>query len=131
MASESRAGVCYWRLQPQWRCTRLNPGLVLRQTCADMAASVHGGFSPEFHPVLLPHFQELRISRCPFANLPDRGEGRWGEGMTAAKMVMCRWLEPFIVVRIEFLEWTPDNRLRHPRFAAIRSDKDAREVTRE
>jgi len=46
-------------------------------------------------------------------------------------MVMCRWLEPFIVVRIEFLEWTPDNRLRHPRFAAIRSDKDAREVTRE
>jgi hypothetical protein len=36
---------------------------------------------------------------------------------------------PFIVVRIEFLEWTPENRLRHPRFAGIR--KDAREVTRE
>ena len=27
--------------------------------------------------------------------------------------------------------WTADNRLRHPRFAGIRSDKDAREVTRE
>jgi bifunctional non-homologous end joining protein LigD len=80
---------------------------------------------------LLPHFEELQIPRCPFASLPDRGEGGWGEGLTAAKMLMCRWLEPFIVVRIEFLEWTPDNRLRHPRFAGIRSDKDAREVVRE
>jgi ATP-dependent DNA ligase len=37
---------------------------------------------------------------------------------------MCRWLDPFIVVRIEFLEWTADNRSRHPRFAGVRSDKD-------
>jgi ATP-dependent DNA ligase len=29
------------------------------------------------------------------------------------------------------LEWTPDNRLRHPRFVGIRSDKDARDVIRE
>jgi ATP-dependent DNA ligase len=46
-------------------------------------------------------------------------------------MVTCCWLEPFLVARIEFLEWTPDNRLRHPRFAGIRSDKDARGVVRE
>jgi hypothetical protein len=26
------------------------------------------------------------------------------------------------------LEWTPDNRLRHPRFVGVRSDKDARHV---
>ena len=95
------------------------------------AGSIRAGIPAEYRRALLPHFEELRKQRCPFANLPDRGEGRWGEGLTAAKMVMCRWLEPFIVVRIEFLEWTPDNRLRHPRFAAIRSDKDAREVTRE
>ena len=80
---------------------------------------------------MLQHFEGLRKQRCPFTNIPDRGKGRWGEGLTAAKMAMCHWLDPFIVVRIEFLEWTPDNRLRHPRFAAIRSDKDAREVTRE
>jgi ATP-dependent DNA ligase len=49
----------------------------------------------------------------------------------AAKMDMCRWLDPFLVVRIEFLEWTPENRLRHARFAGIRSDKDARDVTRD
>jgi ATP-dependent DNA ligase len=29
---------------------------------------------------------------------------------------MCRWLDPFLVACIEFLEWTRDNRLRHPRF---------------
>jgi len=62
--------------------------------------------------------------------LPDRTEGRWGEGLTAAKNG-CRWLDPLIVVRIEFLEWTPENRLRHPRFAGIRNDKDARDVIRE
>jgi ATP-dependent DNA ligase len=45
-------------------------------------------------------------------------------------MALCRWLDPFIVVRIGFLEWTPDYRLRQPRFASIRSDKDAREVVR-
>jgi bifunctional non-homologous end joining protein LigD len=46
-------------------------------------------------------------------------------------MDMCRWLDPFLVARIEFLEWTRDNRLRHARFAGIRSDKDARDVTRD
>jgi ATP-dependent DNA ligase len=46
-------------------------------------------------------------------------------------MAMCHWLDPFVVARIEFLEWTPDNKLRHPRFAGIRSDKDARDVLRE
>jgi bifunctional non-homologous end joining protein LigD len=46
-------------------------------------------------------------------------------------MTLCRWLKPFIVARIEFLERTPDNRLWHPRFAGIRSDKDARDVMHE
>jgi hypothetical protein len=58
-------------------------------------------------------------------------EGRWGDGMRAAKMASLLWLEPFFVVRIEFLELTPDNRLRHPRFVGLRSDKDARDVMRE
>jgi hypothetical protein len=28
----------------------------------------------------------------PFANLPEARSGRWGEGLTAAKMKSCRWL---------------------------------------
>ena len=31
---------------------------------------------------------------CPFANLPERSGGRWGQGLTAAKMKECRWLKP-------------------------------------
>ena len=50
--------------------------------------------------------------------------------MTATKIATCLRLDPFLVTRIGFLEWTPEERLRHPRFAGIRSDKDARDVTR-
>jgi bifunctional non-homologous end joining protein LigD len=32
---------------------------------------------------------------------------------------------------ITFLEWTPELRLRHPRFIGLRPDKDAGEVVRE
>jgi bifunctional non-homologous end joining protein LigD len=95
------------------------------------AASVRAGIPSGFRRVLVPDFEKLRISRCPFVNLPERTEGRWGEGLTVARMALCRWLHPFIVARIEFLEWTPENRLRHPRFAGVRSGKDARDVFRE
>src|SRR5262249_24970888 len=95
------------------------------------AASERAGIPLEFRRVLLAHLEGLRVSRCPFANLPDSTEGRWGEGLTAAKMAACCWLHPFIVAGIEFLEWTPENRLRHPRFAGIRSDVAARDVVRE
>jgi ATP-dependent DNA ligase len=40
-------------------------------------------------------------------------------------------LDPLIVARFEFLEWTPENRLRHARFAGIRKDRDTRDVVRE
>src|SRR5712692_8782946 len=76
-------------------------------------------------------FEELRIPRCLFSNLPNRTEGRLGEGVTATKMTLCRWLDPLLVARIEFLEWMPENRLRHPRFAGLRSDKAAHDVIRE
>ena len=40
--------------------------------------------------------------RCPFANLPEKKAGRWGAGLTAAKMVDCRWLRPVLVGQFEF-----------------------------
>ena len=43
----------------------------------------------------------------------------------------CRWLKPLLVGQLEYLEWTPDNHLRHSRFIALREDKNAREVRRE
>jgi DNA ligase D-like protein (predicted ligase) len=42
-----------------------------------------------------------------------------------------RWAEPELVAEIEFTEWTPDGKLRHPRYLGLRFDKPAREVVRE
>ena len=67
----------------------------------------------------------------PVVNLPEGGKGRWGEGLTADDMKHCRWLKPQLVASIEFLEWTPENRLRHPKFVALRDDLEAARMARE
>lgn len=46
-------------------------------------------------------------------------------------MNSCRWLKPRIVVAIDFLEWTLDDRLRHPSFVALSPDLLAKAITRE
>ena len=66
---------------------------------------------------------------CPFVNLPEANSGRWGAGLTAAKMKDCRWVKPVLVAQIEFLEWTGENaaHLVH----RLGDDKPAHEVRRE
>ena len=73
----------------------------------------------------------LETPTCPFANLPEARAGRWGEGLTAAKMKNCRWLRPVLVGQFEFVEWTPENHLRHARFIALMEHRNAREVQRD
>jgi ATP-dependent DNA ligase len=51
-------------------------------------------------------------------------------GLTAEKMLECRWLVPVLVGNVEFLEITPDGHLRHSRFVGLREDKKARDVGR-
>jgi bifunctional non-homologous end joining protein LigD len=34
-----------------------------------------------------------------------------------------RWVEPEVVVEVEFASWTGDGRLRHPVFHGVRTDK--------
>ena len=41
------------------------------------------------------------------------------------------WVRPELVCQVDFTEWTPDGRLRHPRYLGLRRDKKAREVVRE
>ena len=41
------------------------------------------------------------------------------------------WVEPTLVVEVEFAEWTSVGSLRAPRFKGVRDDKDPREVRRE
>jgi bifunctional non-homologous end joining protein LigD len=35
------------------------------------------------------------------------------------------------VAEVSFTEWTPDGHVRHPVFIGLRSDKPAKEITRE
>jgi len=95
------------------------------------ASKTRNGFTPPLREALMRKFRGLEQVDCPFSNLPEKREGRWGQGITAAKMKECRWLKPVLVGQFEFTEWTPDNHLRHSKFVAMRDDKSARDVTRE
>src|SRR5215204_5121171 len=93
-------------------------------------ARTRNGFTPAMRAQLFRKFRKLEIEVCPFVNLPETKSGRWGAGLTVAKMKDCRWLKPVLVANVEFLEWTGENHLRHTQFIALRDDKAAREVGR-
>src|SRR4051812_378259 len=58
------------------------------------AARTRSGFTPGVRAQLMKRFKALERKTCPFANLPETKAGRWGTGLTLAKMADCRWLEP-------------------------------------
>jgi bifunctional non-homologous end joining protein LigD len=94
-------------------------------------ARTRNGFTPVTRAQLFKKFKGLEIDECPFAYLPEAKGGRWGQGLTKAKMAECVWLKPVLVGQFEFLEWTADDHLRHSKFVALREDKKARDVARE
>jgi DNA ligase D-like protein (predicted ligase) len=94
-------------------------------------ARVRNGFVPALRRQVFDKIRGLVSSNMPFANLPDEKESRWGESLTAEKMKKCVWVRPEIVARIEFLEWTAGDRLRHAKFVGLRDDKDPRSVVKE
>ena len=95
------------------------------------AARTRNGFTPASRAELYKKLKPLEIAECPFANLPEKKAGRWGAGLTAAKMEECRWLRPQLVGQFEFVEWTEDGHLRHSRFGGLREDKKTKDVRRE
>jgi bifunctional non-homologous end joining protein LigD len=95
------------------------------------AARTRNGFTPAARQKLFEQLRALEIDACPFANLPEAKSGRWGQGLTAAKMKECRWAKPVLVGQFEFVEWTGEHHLRHTRFVGLREDKPARSIRRE
>jgi bifunctional non-homologous end joining protein LigD len=49
---------------------------------------------------------------CPLPQVPPRTAGR-----------TVHWVEPAVVVEVEFVTWTEEGRLRHPVFHGVRPDK--------
>jgi bifunctional non-homologous end joining protein LigD len=94
-------------------------------------ARVRAGLVPASRRELYQRLKPLIVKTCPFVNLPEATPGRWGQGLTAAKMKDCIWVRPKLVANFEFLEWTDSNHVRHIKFIALRSDKDPFAVIRE
>ena len=95
------------------------------------AGRTRNGFTPAVRMELVKRLRPLQTKECPFDNLPEKRSGRWGQGLTSAKMKECRWLKPVLVGQFEFVEWTADGHLRHTRFISLRDDKNAKQVRRE
>lgn len=79
----------------------------------------------------------------PLRKPAQPGAGRWGQGLTREKMEECRWLlcaasgivrhptlwlRPLLVAEVEFVEWTPEDHLRHASFMALKDGVDLRQV---
>lgn len=69
------------------------------------AARTRNGFTQAYGQHSSGNFDRWKF---PFANLPEKKGGRWGQGLTAEKMRECRWVKPLLVGQFEFLEWTGD-----------------------
>jgi bifunctional non-homologous end joining protein LigD len=115
--------------------TRKNFGALLvgvyEKKALRFAGKVGTGFTGAMLRTLHRRMRALERKDCPFANLPERTQGRWQQNITPREMSRCRWVEPRLVCQVRFTEWTNDGKLRHPAFLGLREDKDAADVTRE
>ena len=57
------------------------------------AARTRNGFTPESRVELFKEDQAVRIGQMPVRELAEKS-GRWGAGLTLAKMQECRWVKP-------------------------------------
>ena len=81
------------------------------------AGKVGTGFSEQSLRALYKKLEQMERPTSPFATrVPDKG---------------ARFVEPQLVAEVAFTNWTPDGRLRHPRFLGLRADKASSEVVRE
>jgi bifunctional non-homologous end joining protein LigD len=78
---------------------------------------VGSGLGAKTRRELLTAFKELARPDAPI----DRG----------AEVKGARWVEPRIVARVEFSEWTPDGLLRQPIFVGVVADRDPDSTVRE
>jgi bifunctional non-homologous end joining protein LigD len=83
------------------------------------AGKVGTGFDTKLLLELRARFDAIEINQSPFTKA------------VGLPRVRAHWVQPEVVVRVAFIEWTAHGKLRHSRFLGVRTDKPAREVVRE
>jgi bifunctional non-homologous end joining protein LigD len=79
------------------------------------AGKVGTGFSERLLQELERTLRDLEVERSPFEPSPHvRG--------------IVHWVDPRIVVEVEFTEWTAEGLLRHPAFRGVREDRDPEDI---
>ncbi|ESQ78745.1 DNA ligase D [Asticcacaulis sp. YBE204] len=82
------------------------------------AGKVGTGFNQDTLFDIRKKLDKLKAVPKPFKKLPpDVGPGTW--------------VQPSMVCEVEFTEWTPEGRLRHPSFQGLREDKAATTIGRD
>jgi bifunctional non-homologous end joining protein LigD len=83
------------------------------------AGKIGTGFDTKLLLELRARLNALEIPTTPFTK---------AKGLPRLR---AHWVHPEMVVQVGFIEWTVHGKLRHPRLLGVRTDKPAREVTRE
>ena len=86
------------------------------------AGNVGTGFNSKEIEKLLDNMRPLRRDDPPFREVPKMPKVRKSDVI---------WVQPSLVVQVEFAEWTHDGRLRAPAYKGLREDKAPEEVRRE
>jgi bifunctional non-homologous end joining protein LigD len=87
------------------------------------------GFSDALQKEMIAQFKPLIVDKSPFETLPDVNKpSRFRPNPPKAQ---ATWLKPELVCEVAYTEITSDGVFRHPSFQGMRTDKDAKEVTRE
>jgi bifunctional non-homologous end joining protein LigD len=83
------------------------------------AGKIGTGFDTRLLLELRARLDALEIATTPFTR------------SVGLPRLRAHWVQPEIVVQVGFIEWTGNNKMRHPRLLGVRLDKPAREVVRE
>ena len=83
------------------------------------AGKIGTGFDAKLLLDLRARLDRLEVPKPPFTKA------------VGLPRLRAHWARPEIVVQVGFIEWTGNDKLRHPRLLGVRFDKSAREVTRE
>lgn len=83
------------------------------------AGKLGTGFDSKLLRSLRAELDALELAKAPFTK---------AEGLPKKAV---HWVKPQVVVQVAFMEWTSHGKLRHPRLLGVRTDKLARDVTRD